>query len=265
MNEATALAFPYLALSEEIAGGEDEKALTRKLRLEYQEVVADYDKFASYTWRALARKGVTVESLTAYLVKTELFQSFQKLPSHPDVSLFNHFKPAFEACKSLDDVLLVLRDHVSPFSHNLVVDCLLNLVGGSRDRQELDNFRDKYYFFMRRKATLFPSLYAPPSKSGYALVHFTLKRDIAKISLMEVDSFSNRLTYNMCISRFSMKLIALIREEEGVVTYVYQIPSFARNLIFPLNDEQIHSMRIEAITAITCCSYKITISVSTAA
>lgn len=259
-EEYTNLSFPYLDWSED-AANKDRDELIRKLMIEYREVVADYDLFYSYTWKAIIRKDATADKLIDYLAKTELFQSFTKI-RYPVILLFLHLLPFFDKAKTLADVFLIMRDHIDVFNHNVLVDILLNLGGSSRDRRRLDDFRDKYYYFMRRKASLFPRVYTPPANRGYALVYFTLKKDIDKISLSEVDSFANRLTYNLSITRFTLKLVALMREGEGVVSYVYQMPCFARNFVFPLTDEQVHSMRVEGITAISCCSYKLAISVS---
>lgn len=265
LEKFSGLAFPYLELSDEaIAEGCITEELRRKLQLEHHEVVAHCDSFYSYTWRAINRKNATPEKLVTYLEKTELFQSFHRIPL-PVIPLFTHLKPAFTAAKTLEEIFLILRHHMAHFSHSVMVDILLNLGGSARDRRSLDNFRDQYYSYMRRKAPLFPCLYGAPSKSLYALVHFTLKKDITKISLTEVDSFSNRLTYNLSISRFSMKLVGLVRKKEGYVDYIYQIPSYARNFVFPLSDEQTHSMRMETITGIACCSYNLIIPVSTMA
>ena len=259
-EEYATVTFPYLDWSKE-EGQSDRKDLIPRLKVELREVVSDFDMFYIYTWKAIIRKDVSAATLIEYLNKTELFHTFTKI-RYPVIAFFHHLQPAFEQAKTLTDVLLILRDYIDVFSHTILVDILLNLGGSARDRHQLDDFRDKYYAFMRRKASLFPRVYGSPSLTGHALVYFTMKKDIDEITLSEIDSFANRLTYNMSITRFALKLLAFEREGEGLVSYVYQIPNFIRNFIFPLTDVQIHSMRVEGIVRIACCSYKVDISVS---
>ena len=252
--------FPNLELSEDYSK-EKEEAIKKKSITEFHECLVDYDLFASLTWRSIERKKATHVELMDWVRKNELFQTYGKI-IYPRIPLFCHFERGFKTCKNLAEVFQVLRDHIDTFNHSMTVDILLNLGGSKWDKRMLDNFRDKYYGFMRRNATEMSRVYSHPSKSDYFIVRFTLKRDITKISLAEVDYFCTRLTFNLCISRFSMKLIGLVREEEGLVTYIYQMPSYARNFVFPLTDEQVHSMRLETITAIRCCSYNLIIPVS---
>lgn len=260
-QDSTSLSFPYLEWSKEAQEAGDRDEFVRKLTIEHREVVADYDLFYTYTWKAILRNEATVEKLLEYLNQTRLYQPYAKI-RYPIIDLFHHLQGPFKGAESLKEMLLILRQHIDVFTHNLLVDVLLNLSGNMRDRRRLDNFRDKYYYYMRRKASLFPKVYSPPTPSGYALVFFTLKKDIDKITLSEVDSFANRLTYNLSITRFALRLVALVREREGAVSFVYQMPSFCRNFVFPLTEEQIHAMRGDEIIAIKCCSYKIDIPVS---
>lgn len=262
MTDEAKLDFPYLEFSEEAqtAMVTGEMEFIRRLELEYREVLAHYDNFACFVWKGLVRKQTPAQSVIDYIAKVELFQTFHKLP-HPSVLLFSKIIPDLKACDTLTKTFLVLREHVAVFNHGVTVDLLLNMGGSARDRNELDKFRDRYYNFMRRKATLFPSVFTAPTRTGYAMVRFTVKKDIDKISLAEADSYSNRLTYNLDISRFSLKLIGLIREGEGFVTYVYEIPHFAPSLMFPMTDKQVAAMRKENIRTVACCSYKINIPV----
>lgn len=258
MNKEAGMVFPYIQYSEDVPEFTPQKK--RQLELEYREVFAHYDDFCSYTWKGLVRKETVVSNLVTYLEGLKLFQTYQRV-GHPVVPLLTNSFSVLRACTTLSDVYLALRDQVTVFNHSIMVDILLNMAGNTRDRNELDSFRDKYYNFMRRKATLFPSVFAPPTKSGYAMIRFTILRDIDDITLSEADSFSNRLTYNLDLSRFSLKLVGLMREGEGVVTYVYQVPNFAPNLVFPMSDKQVDNMRIEKITAVACCSYRVDIEV----
>lgn len=258
MTDEAGLVFPYLEFSEEAGGcGDDVK---HKLELEYREVLSHYDNFASFVWKGLVRRDTNPQVLVDYLDKVDLFQTFQKL-THPTVKLFTNILPALKACSTLTEVFLALRRHVSVFNHGVMVDVLLNMGGTTRDRNELDKFRDRYYSFMRRKATMFPSVFTAPVRCGYAMVRFTVKKDIDKISLAEADSYCNRLTYNLDVSRFTLKLVGLIREREGVTTYVYQVPWFAPNLMFPMTDEQVAAMRKENIMMVASCSYRVDIPV----
>jgi hypothetical protein len=263
MTDEFALKFPYLEYSEEGKATREtgRKELLRKLELEYREVLAHYDNFASFTWKGLVRKEAKPKAVIDFISAIELFQTYHKLPN-PSVRFFSKIIPVLKECTTLTDVFLTLRDNMSVFNHGITVDLLLNMAGSTRDRNELDKFRDRYYNFMRRKATLFPATFTPPGREGYAMARFTVKKDIDKISLSEADSYSNRLTYILNLSRFSLKLIGLIREEEGYSTYVYEIPYFAAALMFPMNDKQVASMRKESISQVACCSYVHNIVVS---
>ena len=257
-KDAGEMVFPNIQYSEDVPDFTPQKR--RQLELEYREVLAHYDDFSSYTWKGLVRKETVVSTLVTYLEGLKLFQTYQRV-GQPLVPLLKNYFPVLKACTTLSEVYLALRDQVTVFNHSIMVDILLNMAGNTRDRNELDNFRDRYYGYMRRKATLFPSVFAPPTKTGYAMIRFTILRDIDDITLSEADSFCNRLTYNLDLSRFSLKLVGLLREGEGAVTYVYQVPNFAPSLVFPMSDKQVENMRIEKITVVACCSYRVDIEV----
>ena len=263
MTSEFGLKYPYLEVTEEgkETAATGRKELLRRLELEHREVLAHYDNFASFVWRGLVRRSTPTQKIIDFIAKVELFQTFHKLP-HPSVLFFSKAIPELKKCTTLTEAFLVLRDYVSVFNHGITVDLLLNMGGNTRDRNELDKFRDRYYNFMRRKATLFPATFTLPVREGCAMARFTVRKDNDKISLSEADSYCNRLTYILDISRFSLKLIGLLRESEGVSTYVYEIPYYAAYMMFPMNDKQVALMRKENIARVACCSYVENIPVS---
>lgn len=248
--EELSLSFPYLE------GDEEAKA---KLKLEYEEVLSEYHLLISYVWRSLRRKDIKAENVIAYLESIDIFQTTRNVIQ----PLFADVLPTIKKCTTLDEVFLEVLNLVTFFNHQLLIDIMLNTGGTMRDRREIDRFRDKFYNYVRRGVTEAPPIWCLPAKSGCAFVRMTLDTDIKELQLHEIDSFFSRMSYSLNLSKLTFKLLSITKgAQEGKVDYILQIPSFARNLVFPFDRKQLKSIKSEKMETITCCAYHITVPVS---
>ena len=221
----------------------------------------NYHSLISYSWRSFLRKKITVNMIVDYIERMSIYHSSRIYTERP-VCMFATRLSEFRAKRSVDELISLLFDYISIFNFALIVDILLNVEPTSRDRREVDNFKAKFDVFLGRKVAEMPPLFVPPAKAGFSLVRFVIQKDLSAIKLEDLESFRNRISYCLRISRHILRLISLTPEGEGVVMYTYQIPSFTRNYIFPLDDQQFNDMKRERVKCLTCCLYKLVVPVS---
>lgn len=252
--------FPYLVPDEsETDGGQSRR---RKLQIDYEELIVEFNVFITYVWRALNRKNVTVAELANYLRTVDTFQITPTFTC-PLTSICTPFLPQFKAAESINEILPNIFDYFSAFNYHVMIDMLLNLGGSARDRRQVDRYRDKINAYTSRKVAECPQPFCLPVKSNFCLIDLTLEKNFQSIRLQDVESFRSRLAYTLHLSKYVLKLVSVVPSEiTGLVTYTFQIPSFARNMAFPLNHTQLDDLKIEKVHTVNCCCFKLVIPVS---
>ena len=243
-STSTSSLFPYLRVSEQ------QEELKTRLCVESEDIMDKFWYLHSRVYKSLCERNVPVNKLVTHLLSLHAFDPVYEDSQKPALQTF--FQELRNA-GSIEDVLYITRDYFSFFNYR-VIEHIVDGLGTDQDRVELQNYKQAFDEYSRRRIFECPQVYG--SKSSADHVDLVLKVDCVyeKFTVKELKKFQYRLSRIFCVSPQS--ILRLCRVEEGCLQLIFQVPSFVQQEIFPLSNQQVSALAAEGVIRLTCGDYQ---------
>ena len=154
---------------------------------------------------------------------------------------------------SIEDVLWVIKDYFSFFNYH-VIEHIVDGLGTDQDKLELQNYKEHFHQYSKRRIFECPPVYGPMSSGDHA--DLVLKVDTAyqQFNVDELDNFEYRLSRIFFV--LPQSVLRLCQVDEGCLQLIFQVPSFVQEEIFPLSSEQERALAAEGVIKLTCGDYQ---------
>ena len=229
---------------------EQKQELRSRLRVESQDIMFKFQQLLSTIYESLRERNICVNRLVTHLLSLGAFDPVSKDSQKP---LLKTFFQELQKAESIEDVLWVIRDYFSFFNYH-VIEHIVNGLGTAQDRVELQNYKNDFRQYSKRRIYECPPVFGPISDADHT--DLVLKVDSAydQFTVEELDNFEYKLSQIFGVSPQSVLRLCCV--EEGCLRLIFQVPSFVQQEIFPLSSEQERALVAEGVIRLTCGDYK---------
>ena len=241
----------FLYLNTEGLNESQQAILKGRLYCEFEKITSEFGYLVTGTLESLSQQGVTVKQLVRILLMLNAFHSTK--PAKP---LLNERIEDLNACGDFDAVLKILCDYISFFSHKIIDDVIKEL-GTPEDQKRLDEYIAKLDEYCKRGIFECP-MYSAVRTDQANLVFKTDDITPKEYSMKHLDKFRSRISNIINVSQYTLRLCTV---DKGCLQFTFQMPSFVKDIIFPLSDSQRAALRDEGVAYLTCGDYKCSIKV----
>ena len=147
----------------------------------------------------------------------------------------------------------VIRDYFSFFNYR-VIEHIVNGLGTPQDRVELQNYKNDFRQYSKRRIYECPPVFGPISDTDHAFLDLKVDSAYEQFTVEELENFQYRLSKLFGVSPQSV--LRLCRAEEECLQLIFQVPSFVQQEIFPLSSEQERALTAEGVIRLTCGDYQ---------
>ena len=229
---------------------EQQQELKSRLRVESQEIMFKFQQLFSTVYKSLCEQEVTVNTLVTHLLSLGALDTVSK---HSQKPLLQTFFQELQNAGSIEDVLWVIKDYFSFFNYHVIEHIVYGL-GTDQDRTELQNYKEHFHRYSKRRIFECPPVYGPMSSGDHADLVLKVDSAYEQFTVEELDNFEYRLSRTLHVTPQSV--LRLCRVEEGCLQLIFQVPSFVQQEIFPLSSEQESALAAEGVTKLTCGEYQ---------
>ena len=245
---STTSSFPYLNTSG--LTDEQQQELRSRLSVESQEIMFKFQKLLSKVYESLCAQNISVKKLVTYLLSLGALDPVSKNSQKP---LLQTFQQELRNAECIEDVLWVIRDYFSFFNYH-VIEHIVHGLGTEQDKLELQNYKEEFQQYSKRRIYECPPIFGPISDAGHALLDLKVDSAYEQFTVKELENFRYRLSKLFCVS--SQSVLRLCRVEKGSLQLIFQVPSFVQQEIFPLSSEQESALAAEGVIRLTCGDYQ---------
>ena len=250
---STTSSFPYLNVSGLTDNQQEE--LKIKLYEESKEMVIKFQRLISKVYESLCDRKVPVKKLVTHLFSLGVLDPVSKNSQKP---LLQAFQQELRNAECIEDVLWVIRDYFSFFNYH-VIEHIVSGLGTELDKLELQNYKEEFQQYSKRRIYECPPVYGPMSDIGHTNLVLKVDSVYEQFTVKELKSFRYRLSKIFYVSPQSV--LRLCQVEEGCLQLTFQVPSFVQQEIFPLSSEQESALAAEGVIKLTCGDYLFTAKV----
>ena len=162
--------------------------------------------------------------------------------------LFHERSDDLQNAKSIYDVGFVIHDYLS-FFHYEMIEHIIDDFGTSADKTQLKSYKSKLDEYCTHRLFECPPQYGYSCKSQHASIAVKLDEDLEVFTVKQLKQFWSRLARHLQLSEYALRLVSV---EEGCMQLLFQIPSFAAPLVFPLSPEQETALEEDNIIELKC-------------
>ena len=240
--------FPYLNLS----GLTDiqKEDLRERLRFESRKIMMEFQALVSATIKSLIRRKVPLDELVSHVMTLGAFDPVFKKPQVP---VFKDCHKKLKAADTIPKVFLVLYNYFSFFNYD-IIEHIIEVLGTREDKAELQNYKNKFDEYARRRIYECGPQFGPESETDHASIFVKLDSLYNYYTVAEIKGFCRRLSEILHVS--SQGVLRLCQIQRGCIQLTFQVPSFLLQKIFPLSSEQEKALNTEGIIKITCGEYQ---------
>ena len=240
--------FPYLNVSG--LTHEQQKKLRSRLRVESREIIFKFQQLLSTVYKSLCEHKVTVNVLVTHLLSLGALDPVSK---HSQKPLLQTFFQELRTAGSIEDVLWVIKDYFSFFNYHVIEHIVYGL-GTGQDRTELQNYKEHFHRYSKRRIFECPPVYGPMSSRDHADLVLKVDSAYEQFTVEELENFEYKLSRTLHVTPQSV--LRLCKVEEGCLQLIFQVPSFVQQVIFPLSSEQERALAAEGVIKLTCGDYQ---------
>ena len=222
--------FPYLDVSQ--LDEDDKEDLTYQLTQDTSDMIMSFAKLFDATCVSLEEREVSVQRVVVRALSLGAYES-QKIQK----PLLREDEKELKSSKSMDEVFILLRPHMSFFNFELlkhITDCK-NLCSDG-DRERMDEYVSKFDAFCRRKVFEVPLGVAGESTSKLK----KRKRKAFAVLMTQHEAEPNLVFVNDAKQKIAALLklkpstLHLHRIDKGSLIFVFSVPNFVARKLFPL-------------------------------
>ena len=228
--ESNSDSFPYLDISK--LDEDDKEDLTHQLSKDTSNMIMSFAKLFDETCVSLEEREISVQRVVVRALSLGAYESqtIQK-------PLLSEDEKELKRSKTIDEVFIVLRPHMSFFNFELlkhITDCI-KLCSDS-DRKRMNEYISKFDAFCKRKV-----FEVPPGAVGQPTSKLKKrKRKVFAVLMTKHEAEPNLVFVNAAKQKIAelLKLkpstLHLHRIDEGSIIFVFSVPSFIARKLFPL-------------------------------
>lgn len=239
--------FPHL----DIAGLSCEEKETLKGRLieESRAIILKFQKLVNIVQKSLHERNIPVPTLASRLCSLGAFTSV--VPNKP---LLEECLPQIRAASNTEDAFWILRDYFSFFNYH-IIEHIIHELGTDDDQRQFYTYMEAFKEYSKRRCIEFPhalQLGCPNKKSH---VKLCVKLDVLfkQYRIEELQAFRSWLSKTLGVSEGALHLCFI---GEGCIQFIFEIPLFVKEAIFPLSPEQERALLENGVVEVECYEYK---------
>ena len=244
----SASSFPFLDL-----GGlthKEQQDLRGRLQFESQQIMIRFQELVSATIESISSRNVSCDKLVSHVMTLGAFKPVVK---EPPVPLFQYCFQKLEAADTVPKVFLVLKDYFSFFNYH-VIEHIIKTLGTEEDKTGLQRYKDDFHQYAKRRIFECQSEFGPVSDADHADIFVKVDLQYENYTISEVEVFRHKLSEILRVS--SQGILRLCRVEEGCIQFIFQVPLFVQEEIFPLSTEQEITLKAEGVIKVICQEYQ---------
>ena len=225
--------------------------LVGRLLDESQKMLLAFQRLVSTARRSLIQQNIPPEDLMAELMSLDAFDPVLNKAkiSLTHTPVFRECQKELQATKSINAVFFTVKDYFSFFNYK-IIEHIIEVFGTSDDQEELQKYKETLERYCKRRVfECPPHIYGSRSESGRACL--VLKKDdvLSNFSMNELRVFQYKLCQILQVTEHTLQLLSV---EEGCLQLTFQIPSFVQQLVFPLPEDQLKSLKAEGVLVLMC-------------
>ena len=240
--------FPYLDVSG--LTYEQQQGLKQRLCCESQEIMMQFQKLVGATVKSLTKQQIPLSALRSLVMTLGAFDPVYK---KSQVSAFYHCFKDLEKANEVSDIFWILKDYFSFFNYH-IIEHIITELGTEEDNQNLQTYKEQFDQYAKRRIYECLPWFGPISETGHVDVFVKVDSKYDNFSVKEVESFCWQLCRIYGITSHSV--FRLCRVEKGCLQFMFQIPSFMQQELFPLSSEQQTALAEEGVIKLTCGDYQ---------
>ena len=244
----TASSFPYLNLSGLTHAQKQE--LKGRLRLEYQEIMMQFQKLVSATMTSLTKRHISLTDIVSHIMT---LGAFDQVYDGPQVPAFHHRYKELQAADTVSKIFLILKDYFSFFNYH-IIEHIITTCGTKKDKRNLRRYSKKFDQYAKRRIFECHPQFGSESETDHADVFVKVDSQYENYTVTEVERFRCHLSKLLHVS--PQGVLRLCRVEKGCFLLMFQVPSFMQQKIFPLSKEQERGLAEKRVIRITCGQYQ---------
>ena len=227
---------------------ENDKSILRgRLTNDYKYIIREYSKLNRGIRKSLRDRSITPKQLAEVLLELDAFPLHRRDKRKP---LLAECLDDIENAKDIADVFKILRPYRSFFDCH-VIECIVDSeLCTDEDKQNLSKYLEKLDEYCQRSIHECPHFATPDDDPMLKRLVVKVDDDISKsFTIKAFDAFRVELATKFNLKPHTLHLCSV---EEGCLQLTFQIPTFVKNEIFPLSEEQKHQLERLHVQKIDC-------------
>ena len=162
-------------------------------------------------------------------------------------SFENDFK-RIENAPNIHKVFLILHPYIDFFNFDLL-ESIINGEQNENLQSELQNYKEAFEIYCKRKVTESPQCFPCTHGDNQVQVLIEVEALIDEATLQNIHLLQYR------IGRILNAPLKLVKIGDGSLILTFLMPSFLKNEVFPLSEEQKQSLVDERVKKVECGDY----------
>ena len=228
------------------------KKLEEKLCLESQQIMLKFFALRNRFFHSLEVQQISLKSLVRYLKGLKAFK-LPTLATPQEPAL----KDELDKIMSVEDVKDIIEDRSSFYDYTFV-EYMIKITGTPQDSSELENYIKDFKKYAERRIYFCPSKFitdASSTKENECKLYVKLDSAYDEYDLSGLKRFQLRLAE---LLNAAYEVLRLCSVESGCFKLTFLIPSFLKDIIFPLSSEQELELKKMNILELKCGDYSFT-------
>ena len=227
----------------------EKDTLKGRLLEESEKMMFIFQNLVTDTSTSLTQRGVSPGDLIKYL---NTLGGLDPAVKRVDKSPFDNRLKELKSADSIGECFFIIRDYLSFFNYR-TVEHIIQKLGTDEDQLALKSYKEKLADYCKRRAfECPPNVFGLPSGPDHDFAVVKLDEKLEQFTLEQLQRFQSNLSNIIGIPRYTLRLISV---ERGCMKLTFQIPSFMKDLAFPLSAEQERALQAEGVLWLKCGSY----------
>ena len=239
------LSYPFLDTR---GMSESEKSSLRgKLTNDYRRINSSYSRLNRSIRKSLRDNQITPQQLAEVLMELNTFSLHTYDKNKP---LLAERLDEIDIAESVDSVFKILRPYGSFFDCYVIKHIVHSQLCTDEDREKLKKYLDELNDYCQRNVFECPHIATPDQDPKFRNLIMKMDDDIStSFTIKALDTFRDNLATILHLEGHTLRLCSV---EEGCLQLVFQIPSFVKDEIFPLSNEQKRELEKLCIQRLEC-------------
>ena len=223
---------------------EKKEYLEQRLIMESQDIQLSFFTLRNNFFKSL--EDIPLKNLVRVL---KGLQVLKRVNSSKSASVIQSYEYVLKNITDIEEVKDLIEE-CSTFFDFRPVEYMIQNVGLERDRQQLEEYKEDFEHYIKRRIFECPCEIGPPEAPNSTKLYVKLESDYDK--LVDLKQFQCRLSLILDVSVHVLRLSSV---KDGCIQLTFLIPSFIQEAIFPLSADQERDMKELGIIKLWCGNY----------